>query len=175
MKILKLCVFALAVFTLSACSSDDDNPTPAIELNNTNLEGNYELVHLSGSSEISVTTSGASVVVETETYTGDTFTNARVNFNANGTYNFEGSYRETTVTTITGQSPETESEIVNFDQSTGNYVTNNTSRTITLDGDIIYDVTLFDGVNLHLTENYTESFNNSTETGEVTIRLRKLN
>lgn len=175
MKFLKLFLFTALIVSITACSSDDDGPV-TIELTNANLAGTYNITFLEGSSQSSVVTeSGNTVVTETETNSGDTFTNAIIVFSAAGTYTASGNYRETSTVTVTGQSPQTEQEIVTLDGESSTYSTNNTSRTITFDDDMVNDVTLFDGTNLHFSESYTESFESATQVGEVRIRLVKQN
>ena len=176
MKTLKLFVFAIAIFTLSACSSDDDSNStpPAVELTIANLTGTYDVFSVTDSSERTVTTNGITVLVSSYVSSGDTFTDTVFTFNADGTYTSSGSYRETSTNTITGQTPITETEIVSIDDS-GTYTVNETSRTITLDGDIIYDVTLFNDTELRVVENYTESDQSFTDIGEFEIRMTKQN
>lgn len=174
MKFLKLFLFTALIVSITACSSDDDGPV-SVELTNANLAGTYNITFLEGSSQSSVVTeSGNTVVTETETNSGDTFTNAIIVFSAAGTYTVSGNYRETRTVTVTGQSPQTEQEIVTLDESS-TYSTNNTNRTITFDDDTVNDVTLFDGTNLHFSESYTDSFESSTAVGEIRVRLVKQN
>ncbi len=175
MKFLKFFLFTAAILTVAACSSDDDSSTPVLELNNTNLAGSYDITYYVGSSESSITASdGSTVVTETETYSGDTFTNAVIAFNADGTFSITGSYRETYTTTVTGQDPETDSEIVTLDEA-GSYTTNNTSRTITFDGEDILDVIVFDGTNLTLRGSFMETFEGVTYKDEFEYRAVKQN
>ncbi len=173
MKTLKLFVLAIAVITLSACSSDDDSSTPVVELTNANLAGTYELIFYEDFYEETETASdGSAVVVETETCVGDTFTNAILTFNSDGTFVTSGNYREVCNLTINGQT-STEQDIVPFDSS-GSYSVNDTNRTIAFDG-FINDVVLFDGTNLYLTSMQVETFDDETFRFEVEVRFRKQN
>ncbi|WP_299110827.1 hypothetical protein [uncultured Winogradskyella sp.] len=175
MKLLKSFLLIIILVSFSACSSDDDGGgSNSVELTIENLVGTYEVTFLRGSSETSVTaTDGSTVVTETEEREGDTFTNAIFVFNANGTYTTSGNFRETSTVTITGQSPETESEIVSIDDS-GTYSVNTESRTIIFDSDEINDVTRFNGTELRIVENYIDSFESFNEVGIVEIRMTKL-
>ena len=115
MKIFKLFFFAAVLLMMTACGNDDDGGPSQTELNIANLAGTYNITFLEGSSELSVTTgSGNTIVAETETYSGDTFTNAILVLNAAGTYSISGSYVETYTVTVTGESPVTDEEIVIF-------------------------------------------------------------
>ncbi|MDT0558513.1 hypothetical protein RM697_07645 [Ichthyenterobacterium sp. W332] len=170
MKIFKFFLFTITIATLSACSSDDG--PASVELTNENLAGSFAITFYQGSSETTVqATDGSIVVTESDTYFGETFTNAIVTFNADGTYSLMGSYVEVYTVTVTGQAPETNEEIVMLDES-GTYSVDNTSRTINLDGGIV-DVTLFDGTNLYFTGNYSETFGDFTETGQFEYRMVK--
>lgn len=173
MKTLKFFLFVATIFTLSACSSDDDNGGPVqIALTVDNLTGTFEFTFYEGMAQTTTTAQGSTVVIETETYSGDTFTNARVTFNDDGTYELSGSYRETSTITVTGQSPMTEMEIVTFDH-TGTYSVNTESRTINFDGDV-QDVTYFDGSNLTLRGEDTETSGGFTYTDSFEYRLVKM-
>lgn len=173
MKILKLCVCALAVFTITACSSDDDSSTPVVELTIANLTGTYELTFYEDFYEETETASNGSVVViETETCVGDTFTNAIVTFNSDGTFMTSGNYREVCDFTANGQTT-TENDIVPFDSS-GSYSANDTSRTIAFNG-FVNNVVLFDGTNLYLTSTEVETIDDETYRFETEVRFRKQN
>ncbi|WP_296311233.1 hypothetical protein [Winogradskyella sp. UBA3174] len=174
MKILKFFLFTAAILTFAACSSDDDVTTPVVELTNANLAGTYEIVFYEGSYTTTTEASnGSTVLVESETFTTDTFTNATFTFNEDGTYASSGNYRVTYVLTIAGQAPETEIEIEQFD-SDGTFTTNNTSRTITFDFDSIADVLLFDGTLLNIMGGDVDVFQGNTETDEFEIRLVRI-
>jgi hypothetical protein len=160
MKFLKLFLFTALIVSITACSSDDDDGPVPVELTNGNLAGTYNITFLEGSSQSSVVTESG--------------TNAIIVFSAAGTYTVSGNYRETLTVTVTGQSPQTEQEIVTLDTSS-TYSTNNTNRTITFDDDTVNNVTLFDGTNLHFSQSYTETFESSTVVGEVRVRLVKQN
>ncbi|WP_299361594.1 hypothetical protein [Winogradskyella sp.] len=175
MKLLKSFLLIIVLVAFSACSSDDDNGPTNIELTIENLTGTYELIYLRGSSQTTITaTDGTTVVTETDVWEGDTFTNTVYEFNADGTYTTSGSFVETYTITVTGQSPETDSEIVDI-ESSGTYTVNTQNRTINFDGDEIGEVTLFNGTELRVVENYTETSDSFTETGTIEIRLIKQN
>lgn len=167
MKILKFFLVVAVLFTITACSSDDDSSR--VELTSENFVGTYNVVFFEGESE--ETDAGSGVVVSRESFEGDTFTNAVFVFNNDGTYSSSGSYRLTTVERVTGQSSETTTEIEEFDSS-GTYSLNTESRTITFDGDIS-DVTRFNGVNLTIETTNTETEDGDTITEEIEIRLVK--
>ncbi|WP_431133835.1 hypothetical protein [Psychroserpens mesophilus] len=176
MKILKFFLFAMAIVSFSACSSDDDSNDDQgpveIVLNNDNLVGTYEIIYYAGSGQTSVTaTGGVTVVTETDVYSGDVFTNAMLTFNTDGTYAFSGSYVETYTVTVTGQAPETQQGVVNLDE-TGTFGFNNANRTITLNGEL-YNVTFFNETNLNMTNSYEETFQGITETDSFEFRLEK--
>ena len=172
MKTLKFFLFVATIFTLSACSSDDDNGPAQAELTTANIAGSYEILYYAGNGETSATAQGATVIIETETYSGDTFTNATATFNNDGTYELSGSFRETSTSTVTGQAPVTETEIITLTE-TGNYSVNNTSRTITLDGEV-YDVLNFNGSNLNIMLSNTETDQGFTYTDNFELRMVKM-
>ncbi len=177
MKLLKLFLFSVAILTFAACSSDDDvaETTTVLELNNANLAGTYELVFFEGTYTTTTEASnGTTVIVETETFTTDTFTNAIFTFNEDGTYTSSGNYRITYVLNISGQDPETEIEIDTL-EGEGSYVTNNTNRTITLDLDSVEDVILFDSSKLNIMGGDVDVFEGDTTTSEFEIRLVRMN
>lgn len=174
MKILKFFLFAAIALTFAACSSDDDGVTPVVELNIANLVGTYDIFSITDSSETTVTGGGTTVQFSTYVSSGDTFTNTVFTFNADGTYVSSGSYRDTSTTTFTGQAPETVMEIVTIDDS-GTYSIDTVSRTLTLDGDDVYDVTVFNGTSLTITDNYTETSQSFTDEGTFEIKMTKQN
>ena len=171
MKFFKFFFIAFAVFGLTACSNDDDS---SIELTNENIVGDYEIILYQGLREETETASnGTEVLIETETFTTDTFTNTSFIFNDDGTYLISANYRITYSLTVTGQSPETNSEIRNTNYDDTFFIGDNGSIII---GDIGYDVQFFDGTNLYLTTtNSTENFDdtNSTNLYDIELRLRK--
>lgn len=169
MKISKLFFIAIVLLGFTACSSDDDSPN--VELNSEGVVGSYNLVFLQSTFEESQTASnGSNVVIETETCTGDTFTDAVIVFNSNGSYVITGSYRESCTVVIQGEST-TESQISSVDDS-GPFSVDTENRTITLDG-IVYDVTLFNGINLNLIFNEVDDFNGDIETSTGELRFVK--
>ena len=176
MKILKFFLLAITIVSFTACSSDDDNndedDVVLVELTNANAAGTYDIIYYAGSSETSVTAAGGvSVVISTEVYSGDTFTDAEFTLDLNGNYAFSGSYRETYTLTVTGQAPVTTMEIDDFTDS-GFYSLNNLERTISLDGDVS-NVTQFDGTNLRIIGSFTDTIGNETEVDTFEYRLVK--
>ncbi len=171
MKTLKFFLFVATIFTLSACSSDDDNGGPVqVALTIDNLTGTFEFTYYEGMTETTGTVQGNTVTLATTTYFGDTFTNARTMFNSDGTYENSGSFRITTTTNVMGQDPMTESEIITIIDS-GDYVVNTEGRTISFDGNLT-EVIYFDGTNLSIrtTDNYTdENDNDVSETAEYRL------
>lgn len=174
MKTLKFLLLVATIFTMSACSSDDDGGgAPAqTELTTANIAGTYAITYYAGRSETSATAQGSTVVIQTEEYSGDTFTNAIATFNADGTYVLSGDYRETYTITVTGQAPVTETEIIPLDDA-GTFSVNNTSRTITLDGDVL-EVLFFNGTNLNIMGSDSETDQGFTYTDEFEYRLEKM-
>ncbi|WP_456438542.1 hypothetical protein [Psychroserpens sp.] len=175
MKILKFFLVLITIVSFMACSSDDDSSDEddvvLVELTSANAAGTYDIIYYAGSSETSVTTGGISVVISTEVYSGDTFTDAELTLDLNGNYAFSGSYRETFTLTITGQAPVTDLEIEDFDDS-GFYSLNNLDRTISLDGDVS-NVTQFDGTNLIIIGSFTDIIGGETEVDTFEYRLVK--
>lgn len=168
MKILRFFLLAVLTLSVTACG-DDDSPT--VELTTSNLVGTYDIIFLESNSV--ETDNGSGVVVERTQSVGDTFTNAMLVLNQNATYTVSGSYRVTETITTTGESPTTETEIENLDDS-GSFSVNTTSRTITFDGEV-NDVTLFDGANLYLTNSDSEVIDGNTTVFNTEIRLVKQN
>lgn len=169
MKILKFFLLATTFIALSACSNDDDQNV--VELTNSNIAGTYTVEFLEGTDTEVNDSSG--VVISTTTFTTDTFTDATFTFTEGGTYSSTGSFRITFNTTVTGETPQTESEIQNFEDNMLAYSTDNTNRTLTLDG-IVGNVTLFDGTNLYFTTEDTETFQGNTTTFVENFRLRRV-
>jgi len=152
MKIFKLLIIAIAVTTLSSCSSDDDSPR--VELTLENVAGTYQITLLNTSFELSRTASnGEEVVIETETCEGDTFNSTRLILNADGTFTTTGSYREICELRIDGNTTTEDPEIVPFENS-GSYSVNDTNNTFTLGG-LVSDVVRFDDNRLYLLRSET--------------------
>ncbi|MFD1062203.1 hypothetical protein ACFQ1Q_03015 [Winogradskyella litorisediminis] len=168
MKSIKILILAVLALTLNSCGDDD---SPGVELTSENLAGTYDITFLRSSYEETVTASnGTTFVSESGTTVGDTFTDAIWQFNTNGTYSVSGSYRVTETTTSNGQT-ETDTYIDFLDDS-GSFILNNMDRTIVADG-LFYDVTVFDGTNLYLTFEETDTFGNEVEVSRGEIRLVK--
>ncbi len=167
MKILKTVFIAIAVFGLTGCSSDDDNNS--VELTIDNLEGTYEITFLQESyEEVNTSSSGNTSIVETGTFTGDTFTNSLFVFNASGTFVSSGSFRlNSSITNDSGT--QTDSQIEDL-ASSGSYTINTASWTITIEGQV-YDVVLFDGTNLWLNATYSDTVPGGN-TQNITEELR---
>lgn len=171
MKNLRILLIAVIAVGFTACSSDDD--APAFELSNANLAGTYDIVFLEGSEvESTTTSSGNTIVVETISFTTDTFTNATYVFSANGTLVSSGSFRLTETITANGSST-TDSEIVILDSQT-TFSLNITGRTITIDGDI-WEITRFDDDELFLITTDVDVVGTNTFTEETELRLRRRN
>ena len=168
MKIFKFLFIALTIFGLTSCSNDDDNST--VELTIDNVVGTYDVVLLQGSEVVTDNSTG--VVVVTRQITTDTFTNAIFIFNTDGTYSSSGSFRATLTETITGQNPTSESEIQSLDDDGLSFSVDTANRTITLDGQL-GNVTLFDGINLYINLERTDTFNGNTTVFNTELRLRK--
>lgn len=171
MKRFKFLFFVITVIGLTACSSDDST---TVELTIDNFVGTYEITLFQGTAiESDISSSGNTSVVETTTITGDTFTDFAYSFSSDGTYTLTGSYRQMTVVSVNGQAQtDNEIEIVN---ESGIYTLNSTSRTITLDGEVT-DITLFDGINLHLAISDTDTLpNGNTLSEQFEVRMAKPN
>ena len=172
MKSLKLFFIAIAAFGLTSCSSDDDGGNNSVELTVENIEGTYNVVFLQGS-EVE-TNDNTGVIVATRQITTDTFTNAVYTFDANGTYSASGSFRVVTVETLTGQNPATESEIQSFDEEDLPFTVDTANRVLNLE-DGARNVILFDGTNLHMTFEETDTFEGNTSVINSELRLVKQN
>ncbi|WP_124978742.1 hypothetical protein [Nonlabens xiamenensis] len=131
MKFVKSLLVLLVIFMTISCSSDDDaTAQEQFELNTTNFAGTYQLTSYERNIRETETFNGANVTADIS-ITGDTFTNAQYTFNQNGSFSTSGSYRETKVTRVSGNDPQTESTIINLD-SNGSYILNDETSGITI-------------------------------------------
>ena len=119
MKNLKKILFILmAVVTLVACKSDDDNNEPTFLFSNTNLAGSHDLTFLNVNAEITDDVAGIPFTVLV-TGNGNTF-QTTMNFMANGTFVIDGEFAIATETTADGTTTPG-SIIIDLDNETGTY------------------------------------------------------
>lgn len=173
MKIFKLFfLFTLAV-TVTSCSSDDDG-SAVIELTVANVTGTYDITFFQSSIiETETGPNGTQVMNESSTALGDSFTNAILVLNADGTYESSGSLRITTTTTTDNGETIMDSETDTLDAE-GNFSINTQSNTITLD-DEVFNVSDFNGVNMTIRSEQVFTFDDETITSTSEIRLVKQN
>lgn len=182
MKFFKLFIIAIAVTTLSSCSSDDDS-SRSVDLTLENLAGTYKITLLEEFSELSRTASnGTEVIIETGNCEGDTFSNTRLVINTDGTYTTTGSYRTICERTIDGDMTTDDPEIESF-ESSGSLTVNEANNTITiLDSgntiavfDFMNDVERFDSTRLYLTFTEVVTFQDETENFERELHFERVN
>ena len=164
MKLLKSLFVLFVAVSLVSCSSDDDNNQ--YTLNNANLSGTHSLTFFNSSDTETTNINGLDVVTEFTTV-GSTF-QVTVVFSENGTYSIDGEFVSNYVTRVAGQIVEEGTEIIDIENETGNYSSDNTSMELVLDGET-YDVTLFNENELRIVseEIYTENDVDYVYTSEI--------
>ena len=170
MKNLKLFLLGIIAITLTACSSDDENPEQQIDV--TSLGGAYRLDSIETFYSLTETApDGSEIIIEREICEGiDVF--ADFIFHSDGTLTTDGTYKNVCDKTSNGMTT-TSSEIIELNDSLF-YTANNSNRTITIDFDV-FDVTSFTGRVLEISLNETAVFdgfeNSQTERYEIKMRL----
>ncbi len=155
----------MAVATLVACKSDDDNAEAAFVLTNANLAGDYDLSFLTVNAEVTQPFAGA-LVTAVINGQGDTF-QATANFTNNGTFVLDGPFRIATTVTVNGDVTETP-VIVDLDNESGRYTIGGNADTIVFTG--IVDVQINQDVAIDLFNGaWTVTLFNEDE-----IRLQKM-
>ena len=175
MKHFKFLVLAVAVFGLTACSSDDDNNNNSFELSNANLAGTYQIVFLEGQIQETEDVGGTDIVSRTRTLVGDTFSSTNYVFSESGTVSTSGSYRLTvTTTTISEPTPVVETEIVNIEEETLLYSIMTDTNILVIDGDS-YTVTRFNSNEIYLEYEEVDVNGDVTQTRTEEVRLERQN
>jgi len=167
MKLLKNLVVLVMIFSLSACSSDEDSDQ--YELNNTNLSaGSYDLTYFNSYTTATVDINGLEIISEFSA-TGETF-QFTITFFEDGTYISDGQYVVNETTTVAGQITEQDTYIEDVDNEQGTYVANNDAMQLVIDDDV-FDVILFNANELRISLNnmYTEEGVDFLQTGEIRL------
>ena len=167
MKLLKNLVVLVMIFSLNACSSDEDSDQ--YELNNTNLSaGSYDLTYYNSYTTATVDINGLEIISEFSA-TGETF-QFTINFFEDGTYIADGQYVVNETVTVSGQITEQDTYIEDVDNEQGTYVANNDAMQLIMDDDV-FDVILFNANELRISLNnmYTEEGVDYSETGEIRL------
>ena len=167
MKLLKNLVVLVMIFSLSACSSDEDSDQ--YELNNTNLSaGSYDLTYFNSYTTATVDINGLEIISEFSA-TGETF-QFTINFFEDGTYIADGQYVVNETVTVSGQITEQDTYIEDVDNEQGTYVANNDAMQLVIDDDV-FDVILFNANELRISLNnmYTEEGVDFLQTGEIRL------
>ena len=167
MKLLKNLVVLVMIFSLNACSSDEDSDQ--YELNNTNLSaGSYDLTYFNSYTTATVDINGLEIISEFSA-TGETF-QFTITFFEDGTYIADGQYVVNETTTVAGQITEEDTYIEDVDNEQGTYVANNDALQLVMDNDV-FDVILFDANELRISINnmYTEEGVDFLQTGEIRL------
>ena len=165
MKLLKNLVVLVMIFSLNACSSDEDSDQ--YELNNTNLSaGSYDLTYFNSYTTATVDINGLEIISEFSA-TGETF-QFTITFFEDGTYIADGQYVVNETTTVAGQITEQDTYIEDDDNEQGTYVANNDAMQLVIDDDV-FDVILFNANELRISLNnmYTEEGVDYSETAEI--------
>ena len=165
MKLLKNLVVLVMIFSLNACSSDEDSDQ--YELNNTNLSaGSYDLTYFNSYTTATVDINGLEIISEFSA-TGETF-QYTITFFEDGTYIADGQYVVNETTTVAGQITEQDTYIVDEDNEQGTYVANNDAMQLIMNDDV-FDVILFNANELRISLNnmYTEEGVDFLQTGEI--------
>ena len=167
MKLLKFLVVLVMIFSLNACSSDEDSDQYV--LNNTNLSaGSYDLTYFNSYTTATVDINGLEIISEFSA-TGETF-QYTITFFEDGTYIADGQYVVNETTTVAGQITEQDTYIVDEDNEQGTYVANNDAMQLVMDDDV-FDVILFNANELRISLNniYTEEGVDFLQTGEIRL------
>ena len=167
MKLLKFLVVLVMIFSLNACSSDEDSDQYV--LNNTNLSaGSYDLTYFNSYTTATVDINGLEIISEFSA-TGETF-QYTITFFEDGTYIADGQYVVNETTTVAGQITEQDTYIVDDDNEQGTYVANNDAMQLVMDDDV-FDVILFNANELRISLNnmYTEEGVDFLQTGEIRL------
>ncbi len=167
MKLLKNLVVLVMIFSLNACSSDEDSVP--YELNNTNLSaGSFDLTYFNSYTTATVDINGLEIISEFSA-TGETF-QFTITFFEDGTYISDGQYVVNETTTVAGQITEQDTYIVDEDNEQGTYVANNDAMQLVIDDDV-FDVILFNANELRISLNnmYTEEGVDYSETAEIRL------
>ena len=165
MKLLKNLVVLVMIFSLNACSSDEDSDQ--YELNNTNLSaGSYDLTYFNSYTTATVDINGLEIISEFSA-TGETF-QYTITFFEDGTYIADGQYVVNETTTVAGQITEQDTYIEDDDNEQGTYVANNDAMQLVIDDDV-FDIILFNANELRISLNniYTEEGVDFLQTGEI--------
>lgn len=165
MKLLKNLVVLVMIFSLNACSSDEDSVP--YELNNTNLSaGSFDLTYFNSYTTATVDINGLEIISEFSA-TGETF-QYTITFFEDGTYIADGQYVVNQTTTVAGQITEQDTYIVDEDNEQGTYVANNDAMQLVIDDDV-FDIILFNANELRISLNniYTEEGVDFLQTGEI--------
>ena len=167
MKTVKIVMIAfMALATLVACKSDDDNVEAAFVLTNANLAGDYDLSFLTVNAEVTQPIAGVPVTAVINGQ-GDTF-QATSNFTNNGTFVLDGQFRINTTVTVNGGTPTETPVIVDLENETGAYTIGGNADTIVFTG--IIDVQVNPTVTIDLFNGaWTVTLFNENE-----IRLQKM-
>ena len=169
MKLLKFLVVLVMIFSLNACSSDEDSDQYV--LNNTNLSaGSYYLTYFNSYTTATVDINGLEIISEFSA-TGETF-QYTITFFEDGTYIADGQYVVNETTTVAGQITEQDTYIEDDDNEQGTYVANNDAMQLVMDDDV-FDVILFNANELRISLNnmYTEECVDFLQTGEIRLVL----
>ena len=167
MKLLKNLVVLVMIFSLNACSSDEDSDQYV--LNNTNLSaGSYDLTYFNSYTTATVDINGLEIISEFSA-TGETF-QYTITFFEDGTYIADGQYVVNETTTVAGQITEQDTYIEDVDNEQGTYVANNDAMQLVMDDDV-FDVILFNANELRISLNniYTEEGVDFLQTGEIRL------
>jgi len=167
MKLLKNLVVLVMIFSLNACSSDEDSDQYV--LNNTNLSaGSYDLTYFNSYTTATVDINGLEIISEFSA-TGETF-QYTITFFEDGTYIADGQYVVNETVTVAGQITEQDTYIVDDDNEQGTYVANNDAMQLVMDDDV-FDVILFNANELRISLNnmYTEEGVDFLQTGEIRL------
>ncbi len=186
MKTVKNILIAfMAVATLVACKSDDDNAEAAFVLTNANLAGDYDLSFLTVNAEVTQSIAGVPVTAVVNGQ-GDTF-QATANFTNNGTFVLDGQFRINTTVTVGGGTTSTP-VIVDLENESGTYTIGGNADTIVFTGigdvqvnptvaiDVFngaWDVTLFNENEIRLQKMENTTIDGIDTVANVEIRLMR--
>ena len=171
MKLSKIFLVLTLALAIVSCKNDDDGVVQ-FSLTNANLAGMHDLTFFEINADGNADVGGIPVPVNL-TAVGDTF-DVDFNFNSDGTYTAEGTYRLVTTISVAGVS-ETDSEIFVLDEN-GTFSTNANNQTLTINGagnlgEGVFNVTLFNETELRMTRDISQEIQGATVDGIAELRF----
>ena len=169
MKFLKILFVLFVAVSLVSCSSDDDGVDPLLDTDgdgvvdiddlcpntpgtiidqgcylftNINVSSSPYSVTMLNTTEIQTTNVNGLDIVTEKTRVGDIF-QLTYTFSENGTFVLDGEYLVNYSVVVAGEIITEDTEIIVIDNETGTYVANDSTMQIIVNGERVFDITLF--------------------------------